>query len=317
MNSAPLNVHRAVPGLDPNKKVSRMAFGCVLGPADNDRDRDFALFDSFVENGGNMFDTAYIYCGGFGEKMLGDWMAQRGMREKVIVISKGAHTPNCDPENLKKQFLESLDRLQTDYADIYMMHRDNLEIPVGEFVDALNELARAGRMRIFGGSNWSLARIDEANAYAGKNGLQGFGAVSNQFSLARMVNPPWDGCISSSDAPSRAWFQKTGIPLFAWSSQARGFFVRGARDFLDDEELSRCWYSDDNFERLKRVRELAREKGTEPIHIAAAYVLHQPFPLFALIGPQQPSEIASSFKAFEVSLTPGEMAWLNLEAETS
>jgi aryl-alcohol dehydrogenase-like predicted oxidoreductase len=128
-----------------------------------------------------------------------------------------------------------------------------------------------------------------------------------------MINPVWPGCISSSDAAFRAWHRETGTPLFAWSSQARGFFIRGARDFLADAELAHCWYSDDNFERLARAQELARKKNTEPIHIAAAYVLQQPFPLFALIGPRKLSELASSFKAFEVSLTPEEMAWLNLE----
>ena len=275
----------------------------------------FALLDYFVERGGNCFDTAYVYRAGQGEQVLGEWMKKHDNRNDCIVISKGAHTPLCDPQNLRSQFLESLDRMQIDYADIYMMHRDNLEIPVGEFVDALNEQVQAGRMKIFGGSNWSIARIDEANAYAKKKGLQGFGAVSNQLSLARMINPVWAGCISASDAASKAWLAKTEIPLFAWSSQARGFFVRGSRDFTEDAELLNCWYSDDNFERLKRVQELARQRKTEPIHIAAAYVLRQPFLVFALIGPRQLSELASSLKAFDIALTEPEMAWLNLEAE--
>jgi aryl-alcohol dehydrogenase-like predicted oxidoreductase len=272
----------------------------------------FALFDYFFEHGGNTFDTAHIYGGGLGERTLGEWVRQRGVREKVNLIVKGAHTPFCDPKNLVTQFAESLDRLQVDHADIYMLHRDNPAIPVGEFVEVLNEQVRAGRIGIFGGSNWSLERIDEANEYARKKGLQGFGTVSNQFSLARMVDPVWEGCIRSSDPASRTWFATTGIPLFAWSSQSRGFFIRGSRDYLADEELSRCWYSDDNFERLIRVQELAHKKKTEPVHIAAAYVLHQPFPVFALIGPRKPSELASSFKAFDVSLSPDEINWLNL-----
>jgi len=311
------NFHLPVPGLDPKKPASRMVLGSMFEGAGIVAPHAFGLLDYFVEHGGNTLDTAYVYGAGQGEKMLGEWMRQRGNRHDLIVIAKGAHTPFCDPKNLRSQFFESLDRMQTDYADIYMMHRDNLEIPVGEFVDAMNEQVQAGRMKIFGGSNWSIERIDEANAYARQKGVQGFGAVSNQFSLARMINPPWAGCISASDPASKAWLAKTGIPLFAWSSQARGFFIRGSRDFTAEVELVHCWYSDDNFERLKRVQELAREKKTEPIHIAAAYVLHQPFPVFALIGPRQISELSSSLKAFEVSLSPGEMAWLNLEAETS
>ena len=309
------NFRMPVPGLDPKKTASRMVLGSIFEGAGSVAPHAFGLLDYFFEQGGNTFDTAYIYNAGEGERLLGEWMKQRGNREEIVVIAKGAHTPFCEPKYLRSQFLESLERMQIEYADIYMMHRDNPDVPAGEFVDVMNDEVRAGRMRIFGGSNWSLARIDEANAYAAKKGVQGFGAVSNQFSLARMINPVWAGCISASDAASKAWLKKTGMPLFAWSSQARGFFVRGSRGFTDDAELAHCWYSDDNFERLKRVRKLAKQKGTEPIHIAAAYVLHQPFSVFALIGPRQLSEIASSLKAFEVSLTPGEMAWLNLEAD--
>lgn len=310
------NLYLPIPGLDPKKPASRMVLGTMLEGAGALFPHAFALYDYFFEYGGNIFDTAHIYGGGLSDRVLGDWIQQRGVRDKVHVIVKGAHTPFCDPKNLKAQFLQSLDFLQTGFADVYMLHRDNLDIPVGEFVDVLNEQVQAGRMGIFGGSNWSLARIDEANAYARKKGLQGFGAVSNQFSLARMIQPIWPGCISSSDPASRTWHTAAGIPLFAWSSQARGFFVRGLREFVADAELVNTWYSDDNFERLVRVQELAGKKKTEPVHIAAAYVLHQPFPIFALIGPRKLSELASSFQAFDVSLTPEEMAWLNLESET-
>ena len=103
------------------------------------------------------------------------------------------------------------------------------------------------------------------------------------------------------------------MPLFAWSSQSRGFFARGAESFTADQELVRCWYAEDNFKRLCRARELACAKGSAPIHIAAAYVLQQKFPLFALIGPQNLSELASCFESFKVDLSPEEMAWLNLE----
>src|SRR5207248_4844971 len=129
--------------------------------------------------------------------------------------------------------LQSLERLQMEYVDIYMLHRDNPAVPVGEFIDVLNEQVRAGRMRVFGASNWSIERIEAANAYARANGLAGFGAASNNFSLARMIEPVWAGCISASDPVSRAWFTETQMPLMPWSSQARGFFTDRARP--DDE----------------------------------------------------------------------------------
>jgi predicted dehydrogenase/aryl-alcohol dehydrogenase-like predicted oxidoreductase len=310
------NLLAPIPGLDPNKPASRMVLGTMVEGAGILAPHAFALYDYFFEFGGTIFDTAHIYAGGDGERTMGGWLRQRGVRKQVTLIVKGAHTPNCDPKGFRTQFAESLDRLQTDYADIYMLHRDNPEVPAGEFVEAINEQVRAGRIGIFGGSNWTLERVQEANAYARQHGLQGFGAVSNQFSLARMIQPIWTGCVSASDPASRAWHKETGIPLFAWSSQARGFFVRGLRDDVSDGELVHTWYSDDNFERLARVQELAREKKTEPVHIAAAYVLHQSFPVFALIGPRKLSELASSFKAFDVSLSPGEIAWLNLESKT-
>ena len=299
-----------VQGID--KPISRLVMG-----VDNQRTMPHlaVMLDDFFERGGTCFDTAYIYMGGLSEKLLGQWVKNRGIREQVVIIGKGAHTPYCDPENLTKQLLESLDRLQTDYIDLYFMHRDNPEIPVGEFVEVLNEHLRAGRIRAFGGSNWTIQRVEEANKYAREHGLTGFAAVSNNFSLARMIEPPWAGCISSSDPESRAWFERNQMPLFSWSSQARGFFTGRARpDDFSDPELVRCWYSEDNFRRLERVNQLAREKGVEPINIALAYVLSQPFPTFALIGPRALSETHSSLKALEIELTPEEVKWLNLEA---
>jgi aryl-alcohol dehydrogenase-like predicted oxidoreductase len=299
-----------IAGLD--KDVSRVFMG-----VDNQQDLTHAsvMFDDFVARGGNAFDTAHIYGGGAYEKLLGRWIANRGVRDQVVIVGKGAHTPNCNPAALTKQLHESLDRMQVAGVDVYLLHRDNPQVPVGEFVDVLNEHARAGRMKVFGGSNWTLARADEANAYARAKGLQAFAVVSNNFSLARMVEPPWAGCVSASDQESRAWFQRTQMPLLAWSSQARGFFVpgRAAPNQRDDAELVRCWYSDDNFQRLARVNELAKRKNVLPINIALAYVLAQPFPTFALIGPRQLSETRTSLAALDVELSADELRWLNLE----
>ena len=299
----------SIAGLD--KRMSRLIFGC-----DNQQtiEQATAVFDDFFERGGNAFDTAFIYSAGLQEQLLGRWIAQRGLRREVVVVVKGAHTPKCTPEFLDEQLRISLDRLQTDHADIYLMHRDNLKIPAGEFVDALNGHHRAGRIKAFGGSNWTLARLKEAEAYAAQKGLRKFSCVSNNFSLARMVAPVWKDCISAADREFKSWFQETNTALLAWSSQARGFFTERAHpDRKEDEELVRCWYSDDNFQRRERAIELARQKGVEPINIALAYVLGQVFPTFALVGPRQISETASTCRGLSVKLTPEEIKWLNLE----
>jgi len=291
--------------------VSRLVLGC-----DNQANmpQAAAIFDDFFEHGGNAFDTAYHYSGGAKERLLGRWIAQRGLRSQVVVTVKGAHPPLCTPEFLDKQLRESLERLQIDYGDIYMMHYDNVKVPVGEFVDLLNEHHRAGRIKAFGGSNWTLARLQEAQAYAAKKGLQQFSCLSNNFSLARMISPAWVGSISATDPAFKKWMLESGIALLSWSSQARGFFTdRAHPDKKEDAELVRVWYSDDNFQRRERAIELARKKGVLPINIALAYVLYQPFPTFALVGPRQISETVSTVQALSVTLTPEEVNWLNLE----
>ena len=293
-----------------DKDVSRLVFGC-----DNQESMAHAsaVWDDWFEHGGNAFDTGHIYGGGYQEKLLGQWIKNHNIRNEVTVIVKGAHSPHCNPQDLTKQLHISLDRLQFECADIYFMHRDNLDIPVADFIEELNSHVKEGRIKAFGGSNWSLNRVQEANDYAESKGLQGFSGVSNNFSLARMVDPVWAGCIHASDANSRAWFERTQLALMPWSSQARGFFVRGDRNFTDDEELTRCWYADDNFARLERVQQMSEERGWSPINIALAYILNQPFPTFPLIGPRAISETHSSLGGLDIELTPNELKWLNLE----
>jgi predicted dehydrogenase/aryl-alcohol dehydrogenase-like predicted oxidoreductase len=268
------------------------------------------MLDDYFERGGNCFDTAYQYGAGRSEELLGTWIARRGVRDQVVVLTKGAHTPNCDPENVTRQLAISLERLGTDHVDVYMLHRDNPEIPVGEFVDVLNEHLDAGRITVYGVSNWSLERVREADEWAAAHGKRGPAAISNNFSLARMVEPVWRGCIASSDPTWRAWLTASQRPLMPWSSQARGFFVA---ERADDPELARCWHSEDNFRRLERARRLAADRGVLPIQVALAYVLRQPFPTFPLIGPRLLSETRTSLAALDVDLTPDEVRWLNLE----
>ncbi|MBO0981726.1 aldo/keto reductase [Microbacterium sp. SD291] len=299
-----------IPGV--GKRVSRLVMGVDNQP---DLAHASAVFDVYAEQGGNVFDTAYIYGDGELEGRLGRWIANRGVREDVVVITKGGHTPHCDPESVSRQLLESLERQGTDYADIYMLHRDNPDVPVGEFVDVLDEHARAGRIRVFGGSNWSPERIDEANAYAAANGRQGFGVVSDHFGLAEAYDVPWEGCVHVTDAASKRWLEERQIPLLPWSSQARGFFAgRAHPDDLSDSELVRCYYSDDNFERLRRAEHLGAERGVPTTAIALAYVLAQPFPTFPLFGPRTIEETRSSMRGLTVDLTPEEVEWLNLRS---
>jgi len=287
--------------------LSRIVMGCDHQP---DLPTASALFDQYVELGGNVFDTAHFYLDGQAERRLGKWIANRGIRDDVVVIGKGAHTPDCNPDALSRQLVESLDRQGTGHLDIYMLHRDNEDIPAGEFVDVLNQHADAGLVRIFGGSNWSIRRVDEANAWARANGKRGFSVLSNYFGLAEPNELPWPGCVASCDAESIHWLTERQIPLLAWSSRSRNFFSRADPSDRSDELLVRCFYGPENFERKRRAEKLARDHGVSPSAIAMAYVLHQPFPTFAMYGPKTLEESRASFRATEIDLSTEQAAWL-------
>lgn len=303
--NAPMSYGR-IPGLE--KRVSKLVMGC-----DNQQTlaHGAAMWDDWFERGGNAFDTSWVYGRGTMEILLGKWIKSRNIREEVVVDLKGAHTPRCYPDLLRQDFLESLDRLQFDYADLYIMHRDNLEVPVGEFVDVLNELKDEGLIRgVFGGSNWTVARFVEANDYARANGKQGFTVMNNNLSLARMVKPVWAGCLHVSDRAARRWLEETGTTNLSWSSQARGYFLPEAERMKLGEANFECWDAPDNRARRERAEELARKKGCTPINIAAAYVINQPFPSFALVGPRAIHETATTLPALAVELSREEIDWL-------
>ncbi|NTJ44639.1 Gfo/Idh/MocA family oxidoreductase [Agrobacterium larrymoorei] len=299
---------RQIPGL--SKPASVVALGFEFFP--NFASASLTL-DAFYEAGGNLFDTAFIYAGGKTETIFGDWHTSRQVpREEIVLIGKGAHSPLCYPDVIAKQLDQTLDRMRTDYVDAYFMHRDNTEVPVGEFVDAMDAEVKRGRIRgVFGGSNWTRQRMDEAIAYAQETGKTAPAALSNNFSLAEMLDPIWAGCVAASDEPWKEWAKERQIPNFAWSSQGRGFFTEKAgRDKHDDEEMVRVWYSERNFQRRDRALELAKELGRHPIHIALAYVIAQPFPVIPLIGPRTVAELEDSLSALDINLTPEQLRWL-------
>lgn len=300
-----------VEGVD--KPISRLVMGTMIFKPGELR-LAASVLDHFFAVGGNAFDTAHVYrC----EETVGEWIKLRGVREELVVIGKGARDEAGTPEGLTAQLLETLEKMQLDYLDIYMLHTDNPAVPVGEFVECLNEHKRAGRVRAFGGSNWSVERLAEANAYAQAHGLTGFAVSSPNLSLAEWNEPMWPKCLTASDAASRAWYTQTQLPLFAWSSQATGFFTGRYRpEDRDNPALAgivRTWFNEGNFQRLARARELAQAKGATAAQIALAYVLCQPFPTFALIGPQTIDELNDVLPALDITLAPEEMRWLNLE----
>lgn len=305
-----------IPGI--KKELSRIVFGC-----DNQSDTNhaFAMFDHFYLKGGNVFDTAYIYNNGKSDYYLGSWVKSRGIREEVVILGKGAHTPDCLPEKIRPQLEETLNRMSSSYLDIYCLHRDNEDIPVEDFIDTLNELKDEGLISVFGASNWSLDRFKQANDYALSIGKEPFTVLSNNFSLAHMNNPVWPGCYSCSEEEYVKYLTENQIAIFPWSSQARGFFL-DSQEFTglshvadpNKEEQDRVWGSQDNLKRRSRCFELADKKSVDPIQMALAFVLNQDFPSFPLIGPRNFFETESSLRAANIELTKDEISRLNLKS---
>jgi 1-deoxyxylulose-5-phosphate synthase len=298
-----------IEGLD--RPLSRLALG-TLGFSPRTRDEAYAVLDAFVEAGGTAIDTAHVYEGGDAERVVGRWLGDRpGVRERLAIVTKGAH-PDGDrvrvtAADIAADLRDSMERLGGP-VDLYLLHRDDPSVDAGELIDALDAHRRAGEIRAFGVSNWTLPRIDEANAYAAERGVAGICCNSPHLSLAVQDEPPWPGCMSATDDESRTWHTRTGMTLLAWSAQAGGFFAGANGD------ASRVYQNAANRERRARAEQLARRTGTTAPAVALAWVLAQPFPTIAAIGTLSVEHLRSSLEALDVELSADDVRWLNLES---
>ena len=299
-----------------DKQFSRLVLGCDNQTSDI---HAYAMFDYFYGAGGRIFDTAYIYNNGLGDKYLGDWINSRNLQNEVVVLGKGAHTPDCKPELIKPQIEESLERLNISKIDIYCLHRDNHEIPVSEFVDALDEIKTEGLINNIGASNWNLDRFSIARDYALKNNKEPFTVLSNNFSLAEMLEPVWPGCVGI-DNQFLDYINSNEIKLFPWSSTARGFFIRKKEITTKEhfsnpslEEEKRVWHSKKNLKRREICFEIADKKNVEPIEIAIAYIVHTSSLVFPLIGPRTINELNSSIFGSQIDLSEEELRRLSID----
>jgi len=294
-----------------NREVSRLGMGSMIFCPDA-RDLVFELLDTFHARGGNLIDAAQVYYGGLSEKAIGMYFGERGNRADWVLIDKGCEQrSNVHRQGIRDAIACNLERVQTDAIDLWMSHRDNPETPVEEIIDTLNEEVQAGRIRAFGGSNWTVKRLREANEYALRNGLIPMAASSPHVCLTTAKEPFWADCTQASDEDV-AWYAGQDMVVFAWSSQGRGFFLDSSGSDDSSGDLPRVYHNKANFEKLRRARELAAEKGVEPIQIALAYVLNLPAPIAALVGPASVAEIDSCVAASSLALTPEELDWLAL-----
>jgi aryl-alcohol dehydrogenase-like predicted oxidoreductase len=307
-----------IKGLD--KKVSRIVQG-TLGV-------DEKVMDTVFELGCNAIDTATVYGN---EGMLGKWMACCGIREEIVIFTKGAEshdeagTPRVNSECIAEDLMKSLELLQTDYIDLYGLHRDDINIGVDEIVDCLNEHKNAGRIHVFGASNWSVERLQAANKYAADNGKTGFAFSSPNFCLAEQYEDYWVGTVSISGPQhenERQWYRKENMPLLTWSSLGNGFLTgKFSRDMYENtpddipEDVRLSFCGDGNFTRLERAEQLAKEKNLSLVQIALAFVFNSGLNLFAVTASHNADELKENVAAMAIELTQAQVDWLDLKSD--
>ncbi len=308
-----------------NKKVSRLLYGTANTPMLAGEDIDEVL-DAAVACGVQTFDTARGY--GKAENVLGRWMKKRGCRDDVVVLSKCGDVKNgivkVNREVIRTEMAQSLEALQTDYIDIFLLHRDDPCTPVSEVIDTLNEAKKEGKITIFGVSNWTHQRIIEANRYAEETGLCGFSVSSPHFGLAEQICDMWGGgCVTitgDDNEDAREWYRENQMPVLAYSGLARGFMAGKVKSTDEDSEnlknlldpfAIKGYVSHKNFLRLARCEELAQRKGCSVAQIALGWMFTQGLNLYTAAATTKPERILSNLKALEIDFTQEEIAYLS------
>ena len=294
------------------KPVSKLTLGSMVLPSLGQATVD-AVLDAWVDGGGTMVDTARIYGRGQSEEMLGKWLARDGNRQRIMLLTKGCHHDNVGPrvtaDALRRDLEQSLEALQTDHIELYLLHRDDPNVPVGQIVDWLDEHRKAGRIGAFGGSNWSVGRVQEAYEYSMRVGVEGFAATSNYFGLATANEDMWPG-VELSNSDDKQWYEKTGTVNFAWSLLGRGYFAGRGEGEEADEDVARVYVNDTNAERRRRALEMGRAKRLTIVQIVGAYAICQPFASIALVGCASVEEVEAVLHASDIELTSEEVTYL-------
>ena len=268
-----------------------LSFGTAnFARSDND-DIYFSLLDKYIELGGTCIDTARCYCdwvdGGSdnSEKVIGRWLKERGNRKDVIISTKGGfpagenkEISRLNREDLTYDLNKSLEYLQTDYIDIYFLHRDDKSIPVEEIMPVLNDFIKSGKVHFIGASNWTCERIEQANKYAEEHDLEPFRVSQINYSLAHSSIDTFDDpTLVCMDMEEYSWYAKHDFPVMAFSPQAKGFFAKLAKGDTAKNLPEGRFTSTANLARLARVKEISKQTGYAPAVIPLGYLSSQKF----------------------------------------
>ena len=275
------------------------------------KDTAFAILDAFTDLGGNLIDTAAVYGMGVSEQTLGEWMRLRQSRDRVVISTKGGHPSIPDwarritEEDIRADMEDSLRYLGTDHVDIYFLHRDDESKPVEDIMPILDTLVREGKTRLIGASNWTVARINEANAFARSNGMAEF-SVSQIFHNAAFINKEgvYDPTLVAMDSTEHEGYEVNGIPVMAYTSQAQGLFSHIRHKGYEGltEGMTRTYLNPATQERAERILAVAAKTGISPTAVSLAFLLHdRRVKTFPILGISRVERLEEAIRVFSLS----------------
>jgi len=281
--------------------ISKIVLGTDYYGTELSENECFYMYDTYKDFGGNCIDTANIYAKGLSEETLGKWL-KTVSRDKIFVSTKGAH-PNpssmhisrLSEKEIEEDLNLSLKRLDTDYIDLYWLHRDDVKTSVDGIMEALNKFIKQGKIRNIGASNWTAKRINEANEYAEKCGLKGFCASQIKWSLAKSspdyVDDPT--LVEMNEAEYEA-YSKNNVSVFAYASQGKGFFSKidaGGEDALSPKAKER-YLCKTNLLRYEVLKEIAKDNNISISQAVLSYIYSdRSVNAFPIIGPRNKNQI--------------------------
>lgn len=308
-----------------NKKIrmSRIILGGVYFGTTLTREQSFELLDKYIERGGNTLDTARVYADWIenghsaSESTIGQWIKARNNRKDIILVTKGGHPEVAGVSRLSKEDIQSdmdksLEALQTDYVDLYLLHRDDVNKPVGEIMEALHMLVKQGKARAVGVSNWTTDRIKEANAYAEQNNKTRLVISQIQWSLAECFPQNFNDltlvCMNQKEYQQ---YLEMGMPVMAYSSQANGLYSKADEKGLEYVPIKlQKFLTLENINRYNNLLKLCKRKGYSNTAVALNYIMDNRLNGSAIIGCTSIEQLNDCLKADEITLTQEEIEQL-------
>ena len=310
-------------------KLSQIILGTDYFGTSRTKETAFAIMDAYIEHGGNVLDTARVYGAWFpdgdgaSEETVGEYVKSRGIRNKCIISSKAGHPPLDDMHagRLSRAEIESdidvgLSKLGIDYMDILWLHRDDPSRPVEDIMDSLDAMVKKGKIRCYGASNWTAARIAEANRYAESRKILPFSASQIQWSLAKCTGLADDTLVLMNDNEEK-FYAGSGLPVFAFSSQAKGFFEKYDQNKLEGKAYDR-YLCEENIQRYQRLKAVSQESGLSLSALSLAYLMsNESFPVFPIIGASRPEQVVESLQAADAPIPTAIRQWRAQDAASS